>query len=353
MEQSPLQQPLSGYKRRSRWIVAALCLFCVVACLLIWIIVPDDRPLQSLPFGAHALSFDRSGKLLLAVHDGIIDVRDLEKDKQIALVHDKADQITMLALDANREVAYCGTAKGHLRPLDLKTFQPSDGISMGSSRTLALAISPKSRMIAAAFSGDPAWKVVFGDLPAGRVIYERDFRGGKSITFSDDEHLLAFCGSDRRGKPGFHVVKLPWPKDNEMDFIPFKGEEVFGVLAFVASTHIIAVAQSDVIWLWDCNSKKELATLRIDMGQEFFTCLACTRDGKTLIAGSGICLYLCQVSPLRLIRRITVYEKADIDRLAVSDDGAYLAASCADIGFDDRPGYGETKVWRLDKLLGK
>jgi len=120
----------------------------------------DDRPLLTFPFGADALSFDGSGKLLLAVHDGMIDLQDVKERRQVELIKDERDGITTLALDANRELAYCGTAKGHLRPLDLKTFQLSDGISMGSSRTLALAISPKAHMIAAAFSGDPAWKVV-------------------------------------------------------------------------------------------------------------------------------------------------------------------------------------------------
>jgi len=138
-----------------------------------------------------------------------------------------------------------------------------------------------------------------------------------------------------------------------MDFIPFKGETPFGVLAFVGRTHILAVAQFGILELWDCDSKTEVSSLRVLEGQDFFSSLVCTRDGKTLIAGSDTNIYICQVDPLRLIRSVDAYEKAPIATLAVSEDGAYLAASRADIGFDDRPGYGQTKVWRLDKLLGK
>ena len=103
MQRSPSQQGLREYKKRSRWMLIAICIFCIGGCFLVSIIfvrVRNDKPFLTFPFGTDALSFDRSGKLILAVHDGILDVRDLEKGHQIAQVRDKPDEITTLAVDA-------------------------------------------------------------------------------------------------------------------------------------------------------------------------------------------------------------------------------------------------------------
>src|SRR5262249_7125678 len=119
MELSSSQQCRTSYKKRLRWIVGAVSLLSLVGLVFVFLLSfrsRDKGPIFTFPFGSDALSFDGSGRILFVVHNGSIEVQDLEKGKQIAVAGQKGEEITTLALDRNRESAYSGTAKGDLKP---------------------------------------------------------------------------------------------------------------------------------------------------------------------------------------------------------------------------------------------
>jgi WD40 repeat protein len=301
-----------------------------------------------IPFAADSLCFDRSGKFLIMVHDGLIDIRSLHDNAQVALIEMKGNEITALACDSDRSVAYCGTVKGYVKQLDLDTFVLSGGVSLSPTKIVALAVSLKNQVIIASYSDGT---VRMAELRDGRIIYQKQFRWKpRCLAVSQDEKLVAFAGGDN-GE--FHVVTIGSMQEHVGHvtcYVPHTYVESF---AFCGQTHVLAMGvgqELSGIRLWDCDLNKETGMLEIGNGGIWT--MTCTEDGERLVAGDlHGSLFICQVNPMRVVKQVPAHNMAAVAVLALSGDGKILASSCDDIGIDDQRGHGEVRFWSLDKII--
>jgi WD40 repeat protein len=75
--------------------------------------------------------------------------------------------------------------------------------------------------------------------------------------------------------------------------------------------------------------------------------MASSPDGDFLLTGhenGDICLW--STTRRKLLTQLTAH-KSSVTRVAFSDDGSHFATVGTDIGFDDKPGNSEVKIWQL------
>jgi WD40 repeat protein len=322
----------------------------------------DNEPLWTFKFPGGGLSFDSSGRILIIVHDGIVESRNIESGRQVARLEKAGQHFNALAMDKQRSTAYCATIKGQICRLDLEKFQLSDPIAKGISRIYGMAVTSKGGGMLAfhdstfdeqanEFTGS---NLKLLDLRTNRFLYEETFHGlHPNLGFSADGKLLAYCDNDEKGIPRdekVHVKKVDALGKAKEDVAALQGPRGISAFTFVANKQILAIVEwNDFLRLWDCTLKKEIARTSVATGG----CIVSSDQGNLLIIGSSKHINILQSDPLKSIHRMKVFETTAVDNVAISADAKFLAVSGADYGDDDQPGHGQVKVWRLDKLLGK
>jgi WD40 repeat protein len=325
----------------------------------------DNDSLWTFPFPSEGLSFDRSGKFLIIVHHGIVEVRSVESGRQVACLEKRGEHFNALTVDKNRSMAYCATVKGQISKLDLEKFEVSEPIVKARSRISAMTVTSKAGGLLAfhdsafdqqsnEFAGS---NLKLLDLRTERILYEETFHGlHPTLAFSADGKLLAYCDIDEKGVPRdekVHVKKADALGKAKEDVVALQGERGINGFTFLASKQILALVEwNDLIRLWDCTRKKEIARISVPIGSSLCR-IVCSDQGNLLVIGAGKHISILQCDPLKSIHRKKVFETTGVQNVAMSADAKFLAVSGHDYGEDDKPGHGEVKVWRLDKLLGK
>src|SRR6266852_1057295 len=111
----------------------------------------DNDPLWTFKFPGEGLGFDSSGRLLIIVHHGVVEVRNMESGRQVHRVEKPGQHFNVLAMDKDRSMAYCATIKGEISRLDLQKFELSEPIVKTPSRIYGLAVTSKGAGILALY----------------------------------------------------------------------------------------------------------------------------------------------------------------------------------------------------------
>jgi hypothetical protein len=316
-------QTLRRNYRRWAWILVFLVTLAGV--LIFWKLTADPEiPCITFPFGAQSLSFDSSGKLLMILHDGVIDVRNVKTGNQVATIDARPQAIASLTLDKERAFGCFGTYGGEIGIFDAHSFVITSRFSIGSVRIESLALSWKKQLVLTfgyeGHMGNPTVRIF--ELPSGTILRKIKWGYLRSMTISADEELVALNeSSDVRPDHELRVARLDSLKDlNEWTL---KFPEVDG-LAFLGQSHVLVVAQPSQLSLWDFDAKKQIDRV----GYPGRTPMTASDDGTVLAVAGYMTLYIIQTNPLRVVRIVGACRSMGIEAVAISPDAKYLAASC-------------------------
>jgi len=337
--------------RRASMLVAILI---VAGISLFYTLNPNPEiPSITFPFGAHDLCFDRSGKLLMIVHDSVIDVWNVETGNQVATIDARPQQITTLTLDKERALGCFGTDAGEIGIFNTRSFETINRFSIGSERIFRLAVSAKNQVVLARSFGSHS-RIV--QLPGG-LVGNLKWDSVTSMAISGDEELVALNNQLGIAPDELGVRKLDsLNEENDWKILIPGFDRTVEALSFLGQTHLLAVAQPRQLSLWDFDANKEVDRMHF----QGIRAMATSDDGITLVIASyPLTLHIVQTNPLRPVRMmeaiapIEAFKDPTVRTLAISPDTKYLAASCYDFAPNGLPGHGKTKVWRLDRLLQK
>jgi WD40 repeat protein len=314
----------------------------------------SENPCITFPFGARKLSFDSSGKLLMILHDGVIDVREVKTGTQVATIDARPQEITTLTLDKQRAIGCFGTNRGEIGIFDARSFEISSRLHISSEEFAALALSTKNKL-ALVCSYGKALRII--QAPGGAILGNIKWTNVTNMTISADEELLALNNHSPLTNDELGIRKLDSLKEENDWKVVFSGfDESAVAFSFLGQTHVLAIAQPRQLSLWDFDADKELDRMHF----QGIRAIAASDDGIALaVASYPLTLHIVQTNQLRPVRMlepitpIEAFKDPALRSLAISPDAKYLAVSCYDYAPDGLPGHGKTKVWRLDKLVGK
>lgn len=84
---------------------------------------------------------------------------------------------------------------------------------------------------------------------------------------------------------------------------------------------------NNTVYLWNPSTGKEIRRWRLDPGDHNLICLAFAPDSKTLIVGEKRMIHFCDTTTGKERQRIADHPKGEVNRIAASPDGRYLATN--------------------------
>ncbi|MBI1917150.1 MAG: WD40 repeat domain-containing protein [Planctomycetes bacterium] len=303
--------------------------------------IGSSRPGQGT---IHALCLMPDEDVLLTASGGeTIEFRSLPDGQLLRTLSGHSNSVSALTLAANGRTLYSGDLAGDLKVWDLKTGKVTRELATGRPVIRALAVNPKETALAVECRDGT---VHLWDFQQAGALSPLSSPGWHSLhlSMSSDGKFLAFSAMLNRKNQAIHV----WDLNSLTITKTFSADEDSHTLVqFLDGTHtFVTDGELGTLELWDVASGRWKGTLKapITVG---WSALAHTAEGNLLAAGADqgwlVVWDLATKERIYLGRAHT----ATIFAMAFSKDGKRLVTGCHDIGFDDRPGHAEIKVWAI------
>ncbi len=359
MEQSnQAPVPLSGRNRKLLWSASFFVLLTGLGVLGWWwlrspIWEEASFPVKEGGVCTACLSADEE-TLIIGGDDGVIRFWSLPDGRLLRTL--PAQGLVRVALTRDGATLFTGGLDGIVKVWDLSTGKVTQQLVTGSRGIRGLALHPQETSLA--FSCDDytvrLWN--FKEKQQATIL-TRVRSWAHSLSFSASGKFLAF---DDNPVP-LDVIPMirVWsmnPLEEVLCVAPSPVEDIGPAgpesLLFLGETHILAVGTYlDTIELWDVEKKIKIQSgiLRVRDGDtpQTHSPLACTPDGHILAsgyAGGWLCLWNVEKRKKMTCPRV---HTARIRSLCFFKDGKRLVSACDDIGYNDRGGHAEVKIWTI------
>ena len=311
------------------------------------LIVPSTVQLRILRCWANpwAVAFAPNGRTLASGNDDrTVRLWDVATGKLHATLVGQRRNVEWLAFSPDSRILASATweegapaSAEELRLWDVATGTLLASLERLTGQVYALAFVPNSRLLVAGCE-DHAVKLLDTDItPMPDSLPGHTPKEVWSLAFSPDGRTLASGGDD-------HLVKL-WDAATGKERAALSGHEsLVTAVAFSPDGRTVASASYDEkVRLWDAATGQLRATLAA--GQKL-RCLAFSRDGKTLAAGTKVTkatgtIKLWEVDSLRELPPLEGHGKT-VRSVAFSGDGTRLVSASE----DGKIRLWDTAIWR-------
>ncbi|MBI1894477.1 MAG: hypothetical protein HYS14_10220 [Candidatus Rokubacteria bacterium] len=283
--------------------------------------------------------------LLKGDDEETIEFRSLPDGHLLRTLSGHTSWISALTLAANGRTLYSGDGAGKLKVWDLKTGKVTRELTVGREGIRRLAVNPEETALAVNCRDGTVhlWDLKQG---GGLSLLSRPDWHSYDIAMSSDGRLLAFSAM-RMGKVVTQVLSI-WGLNplTEIKTLP-SDEDSNGLVQFLDGTHtLVTDGKLSTLELWDVDRGVPTGTLK-GQSDESWSALAHSAEGNLLAAGANQGrLVLWDLATKGRIHAVQAHT-ATIMVMTFSRDGTRLITGCHDIGWEDRPGQAEVKVWAI------
>jgi WD40 repeat protein/serine/threonine protein kinase len=243
----------------------------------------DLATAQSQPLAAHTrevtcVSFSPDGTTIASgSNDDSVRLWDLATGKSRALVGHTLP-VSSVSFSRDGKTLASSSADGTIRLWDVATGQTLQSICGSSDRVNSVSFSPDGRWLVCGSSDST---VSVWQINKPRLVLEGHTNVVDSVSFSADGKMLASGSWDR-------TVRLWDPKSGELLQPAFEHADQINSVVISPGGDLVAAACSDyTVGLWDTRTGKPQFKEPLKGAQGRIVCVAFSRDGATVFAGSG------------------------------------------------------------------